>query len=240
MFLLDQQYILLTRMYVFILFNSHFRRCFSVRRWEWQWRLVQCEIRSTLVACDFCWGRGVRYQLQKNCHIFSCISWFVYKLTPVFQAKNNNIFESSCISQPPWLIIKNRMNQGHETIIRRSDWYFLFQCLVAPKGAISLVVLKNQCGPSRHLPGFSTISWGGPSCTSLLSCCGPSRHFPGFSTVSWGEDLVQALWFCWSVFFAHVLVEVQFLGYKFCLKGSTYTRENTVVLLGTNPVDLKE
>ena len=29
-------------------------------------------------------------------------------------------------------------------------------------------------------------------------------------------------------FFAHVLAEVQFLGHKFALKGSTYTRENTV------------
>ena len=28
--------------------------------------------------------------------------------------------------------------------------------------------------------------------------------------------------------FVHVLVEVQFLGYKFALKGLTYTRENTV------------
>ena len=33
---------------------------------------------------------------------------------------------------------------------KRSDWYFPFQYL--------LVVLKNQCGPSRHLPVFSTIS----------------------------------------------------------------------------------
>ena len=92
-----------------------------------------------------------------------------------------------------------------------------------------LVVLKNQCGPSRHLLRFSTISWGGLSCTSLVICCGPSRHFPRFSTISWGEDLVQALLFCWSIFFARVLVEVQFLGYKFGLKGSTYTRENTVI-----------
>ena len=30
-------------------------------------------------------------------------------------------------------------------------------------------------------------------------------------------------------FFTCVLVEVQFLGYKFCLKGSTYTQENTVL-----------
>ena len=99
---------------------------------------------------------------------------------------------------------------------------------MAPKGAILLVVLKNQCYPSSHLPGFSPVGWGGPSCTSLVICCGPSRHFPGFSTISWGEDLVQALWFCWSVFFARVLVEVQFLGNKFGLKGSTYTRENKV------------
>ena len=91
-----------------------------------------------------------------------------------------------------------------------------------------LVVLENQCGPSHHLPRFSTISWGGPSCTSLVICCSPSRHFPGLSTINWGEDLVQALWFCWSVFFACVLVEVQFLGYKFGLKGSSYTRENMV------------
>ena len=31
-------------------------------------------------------------------------------------------------------------------------------------------------------------------------------------------------------FFARVLVEVYFLGYKFGLKGSTYTRENTVYI----------
>ena len=31
-------------------------------------------------------------------------------------------------------------------------------------------------------------------------------------------------------FFAGVLVEVQFLGYKFGLKGSTYTRESTVYI----------
>ena len=70
-----------------------------------------------------------------------------------------------------------------------------------------------------------------------------------------GDHLVQALWFvvaplaifpdspplvegkilykpCGFVdpffFFTRVLVEVQFLGYKFGLKGSTYTRENTV------------
>ena len=100
------------------------------------------------------------------------------------------------------------------------------------------MVLKNQCGSSRHLPRFSTISWGGPSCTSLVICCGPSHHFPGFSTISWGEDLVQALWFCWSIFFARVLVEVQFLGYKFGLKGSTYTQENTVVNLFVNVSDV--
>ena len=37
----------------------------------------------------------------------------------------------------------------------------------------------------------------------------------------------------WCVFlnFACVRVEVQFLGYKFGLKGSTYTRENTVKVL---------
>ena len=29
--------------------------------------------------------------------IFSCISRFVYKSAPVFQAKNNDIFENSCI-----------------------------------------------------------------------------------------------------------------------------------------------
>ena len=34
---------------------------------------------------------------------------------------------------------------------RRSDWYFLFQYFVAPKGAVLLVVLKNQCGPSPPL-----------------------------------------------------------------------------------------
>ena len=34
----------------------------------------------------------------KRYHIFSCIRRFVYKSTPVFQAKNNDIFESSCIS----------------------------------------------------------------------------------------------------------------------------------------------
>ena len=90
------------------------------------------------------------------------------------------------------------------------------------------MVLKNLCVPSRHLPRFSTISWGGPSCTSLVICCGPYCHFPGFSTISWAEDLVQALWFCWSIFFARLLVEVQFLGYKFGFKGSTYTWENTV------------
>ena len=106
---------------------------------------------------------------------------------------------------------------------------------MAPKGAVLLVVLKNQCGPSHHLPGFSTISWGGPSCTSLVICCGPSCHFPRFSTISWGEDLVQALWFCWSVFLTCVLVEVQFLGYRFGLKGSTYTRQKTVCL--TSPPD---
>ena len=101
---------------------------------------------------------------------------------------------------------------------------------MACKGAVLLVVLKNQCGPSCHLPGFSTISWGGPSCTSLVICCGPSCHFPRFSTISWGEDLVQALWFCRSIFFTCAWVEVQFLSYKFGLKGLTYTRENTVII----------
>ena len=40
--------------------------------------------------------------------IFLCISRFVYKSTPVFQAKNNNIFETLCISRPPWLMIQNQ------------------------------------------------------------------------------------------------------------------------------------
>ena len=97
--------------------------------------------------------------------------------------------------------------------------------VVAPKGAVLLFGLKNQCGPSRNFHGFSTISWGGPYCTSLVICCGPSHHFPGLSTISWGEDLVQALWFCWSIFFARVLN-------KFGLKGSTYARENKVTYAG--------
>ena len=111
----------------------------------------------------------------------------MYKSTPMIDDTKQNKIEG----------IKDKKHNK-----RRSDWYFPFQYLMAPKGAILLVVLKNQCGPSRHLPGFSTISWG--------------------------EDLVQALWFCWSIFFARVLVEVQFLGYRFGLKGLTYTRENTV------------
>ena len=41
------------------------------------------------------------------------------------------------------------------------------------------------------------------------------------------------------VFFALVLVEVQFLGYKFGLKGLTYTRENMVSDLFT-PVKFNE
>ena len=55
----------------------------------------------------------------------------------------------------------NRRNQGQETIIKEEVigiFFFNIIILVAPKGAVLLVVLKNQCGPSRHLPGFSTIS----------------------------------------------------------------------------------
>ena len=39
--------------------------------------------------------------IARKLPIFSCISRFVFKSTPVFQAKNNDIFESSCLSQPP-------------------------------------------------------------------------------------------------------------------------------------------
>ena len=38
------------------------------------------------------------------------------------------------------------------------------------------------------------------------------------------------IFWCFFKNFARVLVEVQFLGYKFGLKGSTYTQEKTVIL----------
>ena len=43
-----------------------------------------------------------------------------------------------------------------------------------------------------------------------------------------GKILYKPCDFVDPFFFAHVLVEVQFLGYKFGLKGLTYTQENTV------------
>ena len=43
-----------------------------------------------------------------------------------------------------------------------------------------------------------------------------------------GKILYKPCDFVDPFFFARVLVEVQFLGYKFGLKGSTYTRENMV------------
>ena len=45
------------------------------------------------------------------------------------------------------------------------------------------------------------------------------------------EEVISIFFFnIWCFFknFANVLVEVQFVGYKFGLKGSTHTRENTV------------
>ena len=54
--------------------------------------------------------------------LYEGIPYFlVYKLTPIFQAKNNNIFESlTCISGPPMIddTKQNRRNQGQETIIK--------------------------------------------------------------------------------------------------------------------------
>ena len=35
--------------------------------------------------------------------------FLVYKSTPIFQAKNNYVFESSCISGSPWLVIQNKI-----------------------------------------------------------------------------------------------------------------------------------
>ena len=54
-------------------------------------------------------NQGKKYNEQAKWGSTYCIPYFlVYKLTPVFQTKNNDIFESLCISQPPWLMIQNK------------------------------------------------------------------------------------------------------------------------------------
>ena len=52
--------------------------------------------------------------------------------------------------------------------------------------------------------------------------------FPDSPLIVEGKILYKPCDFVDPFFFARVLVEVQFLGYKFGLKGLTYTRENTV------------
>ena len=57
----------------------------------------------------------------------------------------------------------------------------------------------------------------------------PLAVFPDFPPLVEGKILYKPCDFVDPVFFAGVLVKVQFLGYKFGLKGLTYTRENTVL-----------
>ena len=59
----------------------------------------------------------------------------------------------------------------------------------------------------------------------------PLAIFPDSPPLVEGKILYKPCDFIDLFFFAHVLVEVQFLGYKFSLKGSTYTRENTVAFV---------
>ena len=61
----------------------------------------------------------------------------------------------------------------------------------------------------------------------------PLAIFPDSPPLVEGKILYKPCDFVDPFFFTHVLVEVQFLGYKFGLKGSTYTRQNTVVLKKT-------
>ena len=63
-------------------------------------------------------------------------------------------------------------------------------------GGASCISLVVCCDSSRHLPGFSTTSWGGPSCISLVVCCDSSFHLPGFSTTSWGRPSCISLVAC--------------------------------------------
>ena len=67
------------------------------------WAVTYCERQLPIFIDPYC-------VICKNYRIYSCISRFVYKAIPVFQAKNNDIFESlcTCISRPPWLIIQNK------------------------------------------------------------------------------------------------------------------------------------
>ena len=56
----------------------------------------------------------------------------------------------------------------------------------------------------------------------------PLAIFPDSPPLVEGKILYKPCDFVDLFFFARVLVEVQFLGYKFGLKGSTYTRENMI------------
>ena len=58
----------------------------------------------------------------------------------------------------------------------------------------------------------------------------PLAIFPDSPPLVEGKILYKPCDFVDLVFFARVLVEVQFLGYKFGLNVSTYTRENMVLL----------
>ena len=57
----------------------------------------------------------------------------------------------------------------------------------------------------------------------------PLAIFPDSPSIVEGKILYKSCDFVDPFFFARVLGEVQFFGYKFGLKGSTYTRENTQI-----------
>ena len=57
----------------------------------------------------------------------------------------------------------------------------------------------------------------------------PLAIFPDSPPLVEGNILCKPCDFVDPFFLRRVLVEVQFLGYQFGLKGSTYTRENTVI-----------
>ena len=104
--------------------------------------------------------------------MYKSICVFIVSRPPFFKPKTM-IFLKACVKVNPhdwWYKTKqNRRNQGQETIVKEE--------------VIGIF--------------FFNIWWllTEPFCWWFLNQCGPSRHLPRFSTISWGDHLVQALWF---------------------------------------------
>ena len=88
--------------------------------------------------------------------------------------------------------------------------------------------LKTSVVPLAIYPNSLPLVEGDHLVQALWFVVAPLAIFPDSPPLVEGKILYKPCDFV-DVFFARVLVEVQFLGYKIGLKGSTYTQENTVI-----------